>query len=79
MLYIPKIGGLLKILNDGEVKDFVIMNSGEYFKYTREKLYSNLSEEKNLRKVVGSFFVFPATPDEIEKYFEMMQSSSSDN
>ena len=79
MLYIPKIGGLLKILNDGEVKDFVIMNSGEYFKYTRGKLYSNLSEEKNLRKAVGSFYVFPATPDEIEKYFEMMQSSPSDN
>ena len=47
MLYIPKIGDLIT-LTDEEVKDFVAINFNEYFKSTRKKLYSKLSEENNL-------------------------------
>ena len=64
---------------DNEVKDFVGKNFGEYFKSTKEKLYSKLSEEQNIRKVVESFYIFLTTPDEVEKYFEMIQSNSSYN
>ena len=48
MLYIPKIGDYLKILTDDEVKNFVAINLSEYFKCTREKLYSKLNEKKIL-------------------------------
>ena len=60
------------------MKDFVAINFSEYFKSTREKLYSKLSEEQNFRKVVESLYNFLATPDEIEKYAKIMQSNSSD-
>ena len=56
----------LKILTDGEVKDFVLINFGEYFKSTGEKLYSKLSEEKNLRKVAELFYSFLTTTGEVE-------------
>ena len=78
MLYIPKINIYLKILPDDEVKDFAVINFSEYFKSTREKLYSKLSEEQNLRKVTESVYVFLTTPDEVEKYANIMQSNSSD-
>ena len=78
MLYIPKINIYLKILPDDEVKDFAVINFSEYFKSTREKLYSKLSEKQNLRKVTESFYVFLTTPDEVEKYANIMQSNSSD-
>ena len=55
MLYVPKIGGYLKILTDEEVKDFVDINISEYFKSIKEKLYSKLNEVRNLRKVAKSF------------------------
>ena len=55
MLYIPKIGGILKILTDNAVKDLVVINFGEYFKSAGAKLYSKLSEEQFLRKVAESF------------------------
>ena len=42
---IPKIGDYLKILTDDELKDFVVVNFGEYFKSTKENLYSKLSED----------------------------------
>ena len=45
MLHIPKIDDYLKFLTDDEVKDFVAINFSEYFKSTREKLYSKLNEE----------------------------------
>ena len=35
MLYMPKITDYLKILTDGEVKDCVVINFEECFKYTR--------------------------------------------
>ena len=79
MFCIPTIDDYLKILTDDEMKDFVVINSGEYFKSTREKLYSKLSRKQNLRKVVESLYIFATTPNEVEKYFEMMQSNSSDN
>ena len=46
MLYIPKIDDYLKILTDDEVKDFVVINFGEYFKSMKEDLYPKLYEEK---------------------------------
>ena len=79
MFCIPTIDDYLKILTDDEMKDFVVINSGEYFKSTKEKLYSKLSRKQNLRKVVESLYIFATTPNEVEKYFEMMQSNSSDN
>ena len=62
MFYIPNISDYLKILADDEVKDFVALNFTECFKSTREKLYSKLSEEQNLRKVTKSFYIFLTTP-----------------
>ena len=67
-MYIPKIEDYLKILTDGEVKDFVAINFSEYFKSARE--------EENLRKVAKSLYIFLTTPDEVEKY---EQPNSSDN
>ena len=49
MFYIPKIDDYLKILTDEEVKDFLFINFSHYFKSTREKLYSKLNAEQNLR------------------------------
>ena len=51
MLHIPKIFDYLKILTGDEVKDFAVINFSEFFKSTREKLYSKLSEEQNFKKV----------------------------
>ena len=51
ILYIPKIDDNLKILTDDEMRDFVAINFSENFKSTREKLYSKLNEQENLRKV----------------------------
>ena len=78
MLYIPKINDYLIFLTDEEVKDFVAINFGEYFKSTREKLYSKLIEEQNVRKVAESIYIFLTTPDEVEKYAKIMQSNSCD-
>ena len=64
MLYILKIDDYLKFLTCDEVKDFVVINFGEYFKFTREKLYFKLSEERNLRKVAESLYMFLTTPNE---------------
>ena len=77
MLHIPKIGDYLKILADDEVKNFLVIYFGEYFKSAREKFYSKLSEEQNLRKVAELLFL--TTSDEVQKYVAMMHSSSFDN
>ena len=76
MLYIPKIDDYLKILTGDEIKDFAVINFSEYLKSTKDKLYSKLSEEQNIRKVAKSLYIFLKTPDEIEKY---LQSSFPDN
>ena len=78
MVYILKIGDYLEILTDDEVKDFVVINFEGFFKPSREKLYSNLSEKKDLRKVTESLYIFLATPDEVIKHVAMVQSSFSD-
>ena len=62
MLYIPKIGDYLKILTDDNVKDFVVINFSEYFKSTTEKLYSKLTEVRDLRKVAESLYIFLTAP-----------------
>ena len=62
MLYIPKIGDYFKVLTDEEVKDFVAINFSESFKSAREKLYSELSEEQNLREVAELLYIFLTTP-----------------
>ena len=64
-MYIPKIDDYLKILTDNEVKDFAVINFGEYFKYTREKLYFKLCEEQNLRKAAELLYIFLAASDEV--------------
>ena len=66
MLYIPKISDYLKILTDNEVNHFVPINFSEYVKSTRGKLYCNLSEEQNIRKVAESLYIFLHTPDDAE-------------
>ena len=76
MLYIPKTEDYIKNLTDKEIKDLVAINFIEYFKSTREKLYSKLSEEQNFRKVAKLLYIFLTTPDEVEIY---VQSNSSDN
>ena len=68
-MYIAKINDYLKLLTDDEVKEFAAINFGEYFKSTREKLYSKLNEEQNLRKC----------SDAVKKYAKMMQLNSSGN
>ena len=47
----------------------------------KEKLYSKLNEEQNLRKVAELFYIFLITPiaAEKKKNTKMMQTSSSDN
>ena len=65
---ITKIDDYLKFLTGEEVKNFVAISFSEYFK--------SIGEEKNLREVAKSFYIFLATPDEVEKY---VQSSSSDD
>ena len=62
MLYIPKNNDYSKILTAEEVKDFVAINFSECFKSTKEKLYSKLNEEQNLRKVAKSLYIFLTTP-----------------
>ena len=46
-----------KILTDNEVKYFAAINFSEHFKSTREKLYSKLSQEQDLRKIAKSLYI----------------------
>ena len=61
------------------MKNFVVMNFGQYFQSMREKLYSELCEEQNLRKIGESLYIFLTTPDEVEKFVKVTQSNSSDS
>ena len=58
MLCIPKIDEYLEMLTDEEVKDFAVINFSECIK-----------EERNLRKVAKSLYLFLATPDEVQSNF----------
>ena len=51
------------------MKNFIVINFGKHFKFAKEKLYSKLSEEQNIRKVAALLYIF----------FKMMQPNSSDN
>ena len=53
----PKIADYLKILTDEEVKDFVAVNFGEYFKSKREKLYSTLDTKKKILEEFLNCFI----------------------
>ena len=66
MLYISKIEDYLKILTDEEENDFLAINFSEYFKSAKEKLYSKLNKEQNLRKVTKLLNIFLTTIDEVE-------------
>ena len=68
MLYLKSIDDYLKILTDKEVKDFVVINVIEYFKFAKK--------EYILRKAATSLYIFLTTPDKVEKY---VQSNSSNN
>ena len=68
MLYLKRIDDYLKILTDKEVKDFVVINVTEYFKFAKK--------EYILRKAAASLYIFLTTPDKVEKY---VQSNSSNN
>ena len=68
MLYIPKNDDYLKILTNDEANDFIVINFSEYFKSTREILYSKLNEEQNFRTVPESLYIFVTIPNKVEKY-----------
>ena len=69
MVYISKVGDYSKILTDDEMNDFVVINLGEYL-----NLWEKNIEEQNLKKVIELLYIFLATPVEVEKYVQMMQS-----
>ena len=46
-------------------------NFNEYSKSTREKLYSKLKEEKNLRKVAELLCIFLTALDEVENMLRL--------
>ena len=79
MLHVSKINNYLKILTDDEMEDFVVINAGEYFKSTKEKLYSKLCDKQSIRKVAESLYIFLTTSNEVEKYAKMMQSNAFDS
>ena len=58
MLYIPKIDEYLEILTDEEVKHLAVINFSE-----------SIKEERNLRKVAKSLYLFLATPDKVQSNF----------
>ena len=49
-MYVPKIGDYLKIMTDDEVKDFVVINFGEYFRKVAESLYIFLTTLDEVEK-----------------------------
>ena len=78
MLYILKTDDYLKNLTDYEVEDFVVINFGEYFKCTKEKLCSKLNEERNVRKVPESLYLFLTAP-QITIKFDCNQDANNNN
>ena len=75
MLNIERIGDYLKILTDREVKYFVVINFGEYFKSIK-KYFLNFARNKILAEFL---YIFLTTPAVVEKYAKMNQSSFYDN
>ena len=59
MFYMVKTAEYLKILADEEVKIFLRINFGEYFKSTRKNYILNYVEKKYiLEKLLNCFIVF---------------------
>ena len=54
----PKIADFLKILTHEELKVFVVINFGECFKSSREKLHSTVGEKKILEKLLNHFTLY---------------------
>ena len=54
----------------------MVINFGECFKSTWEKPYSELDEEKKLRKVDELLYNFLITPDDIEKYVKLIEKNA---
>ena len=75
-MYIPKIWDYLKTLTNDEVKDFAVINFGEYLKSSKKTCVLKLCKEPI---VVESIYIFLTGHDEMEKYVEIMQSNASDN
>ena len=50
-----------------------------FLKSMKEKFYSKLYEERDIRKVAESLCFFLKTSDKVEKYAKMLQSNFSDN
>ena len=75
MWYIPKIADYLKILTDEEVKDFVLINFGKFFKCTREKLHFEPSEKKNknFTEVADLFYISLTMSEEVERNIELIE------
>ena len=69
---------IFKNLDGWWSEGFCSINYSEYSKSIREKLYSKLSEEQNIWKFAELLYIFLSTPNEVEKYVEIMQSSLSD-
>ena len=77
MLYVPKTVDYLKILTDDEVKDFLVINFGEYFKSTNRELYSKSNKKKNIKKVTESLYIFLTIPNAVEKHSDIDDSLKS--
>ena len=58
MFYILKIGDYLNISTDNEVKDFAVINFGEYFKSTKENCILNFVQSIILEKLLNRFISF---------------------
>ena len=60
------------------MKDFVVIAFYKYFKSTEEKMYFKLREEKNPEIFLNCLYL-SNKPDKVEKYAEMIHSSTRDN
>ena len=58
MFYIPKIGDYLKLLTDDQLKDFVAINLGEYFKSMKGSCILGYMRNKILEKLLKHFISF---------------------
>ena len=52
------------------MKKFVVRNWDKYFKFLKEKLYSKLTEDQDLRKLDKLSKFFLTAPDELVKYVD---------
>ena len=55
------------------MKNVVVIYVCEFFESTGKVFYSALCEEEQVRKIAESFYSFRTTPDEVEKYVELIE------